>query len=137
MAGIRVTGHSEMIPLHPGGLNGSNATLARTHVPCKTKVVAVRRIPRLIVGDGIWGYSDYEARSCSHNGGHSNPSLPEAKATSRCARRRSANHPPGAKSVLLEGKRPRSKTVRFPLIVSKGPKVDLTNEQICEHVEFS
>jgi hypothetical protein len=42
----------------------------------------------------------------------------------------------GVRSVLLEGKRPRPKKVRFPLIVSEGPKVDLTNEQIYEHVEF-
>ena len=42
----------------------------------------------------------------------------------------------GAKSALVEGKRPRPKRVRFPLIVSKGPKVDLTNELIYEYVEF-
>ena len=42
----------------------------------------------------------------------------------------------GAKSSLVEGKRPRLKRVRFPLIVSKGPKVDLTNEHIYEYVEF-
>jgi len=42
----------------------------------------------------------------------------------------------GVRSVLLEGKRPRPKRVRFPLIVSEGPKVDVTNEQIYEHVEF-
>ena len=42
----------------------------------------------------------------------------------------------GARSTLVEGKRPRPKRVRFPLIVSKGPKVDLTNEQIYEYVEF-
>ena len=42
----------------------------------------------------------------------------------------------GVKTTLLEGKRPRAKNVRFPLIVSRGPKVDLTNEQIYEHVEF-
>jgi len=42
----------------------------------------------------------------------------------------------GVRATLLEGKRPRAKKVRFPLIVSKGPKVDLTNEQIYEHVEF-
>ncbi len=42
----------------------------------------------------------------------------------------------GVKITLLEGKRPRAKKVRFPLIVSTGPKVDLTNEQIYEHVEF-
>ena len=42
----------------------------------------------------------------------------------------------GVRTVLLEGQRPRPQTVRFPLIVSKGPKVNLTNEQIYEHVEF-
>jgi hypothetical protein len=42
----------------------------------------------------------------------------------------------GAKSTLVEGKRPRPKRVRFPLIVSKGPKVDLTNKNIHEYVEF-
>jgi hypothetical protein len=26
--------------------------------------------------------------------------------------------------------------VKFPLIASDGPKVDLTNEQIYEHIEF-
>jgi len=42
----------------------------------------------------------------------------------------------GVRSVLLQGRRPRAKRVRFPLIVSEGPKVDVTNEQIYEHVEF-
>lgn len=42
----------------------------------------------------------------------------------------------GLKSVLLQGQRPRPKRVRFPLIVSEGPKVDITNEQIYERVEF-
>ena len=42
----------------------------------------------------------------------------------------------GVKITLLEGKRPKPKRVRFPLIVSKGPKVDLTNEQIYERIEF-
>ena len=42
----------------------------------------------------------------------------------------------GIRSVLLEGERPRPKRVRFPLIVSKGPKVDVTSEQIYEHVGF-
>ena len=42
----------------------------------------------------------------------------------------------GAKSVVLKGQRPRSKRVRFPLIVSEGPKVELTNEEVYEHVEF-
>ena len=42
----------------------------------------------------------------------------------------------GVRSVLLEGQRPRSKRVQFPLIASEGPKVELTSEQIYEHVEF-
>jgi len=42
----------------------------------------------------------------------------------------------GVKTVLLQGQRPRPKRVRFPLIVSKGPKVKVTNEAIYEHVEF-
>ena len=42
----------------------------------------------------------------------------------------------GVKNVLLQGQRPRRKRVRFPLIVSEGPSVDLTSEQIYEHVEF-
>jgi hypothetical protein len=42
----------------------------------------------------------------------------------------------GVKNILLQGQRPRSRRVRFPLIVSEGPKVDLTSEQIYEHVEF-
>jgi hypothetical protein len=42
----------------------------------------------------------------------------------------------GIKKTLLESQRSRHKRVRFPLIVSAGPKVDLTNEQIYERVEF-
>jgi len=42
----------------------------------------------------------------------------------------------GVRSVLLRGERPRPKRVRFPLIVSEGPKIDVTNEQIYEYVEF-
>jgi len=42
----------------------------------------------------------------------------------------------GIKSVLLQRQRPRRQRVRFPLIRSEGPKVNLTNEQIYEHVEF-
>jgi len=38
--------------------------------------------------------------------------------------------------TLAEGKRPRAKRIKFPLIVSDGPKVNLTNEEIYEHVEF-
>lgn len=42
----------------------------------------------------------------------------------------------GAQTVLLQGQRPRPKRVRFPLIATDGPEVQLTNEQIYEHVEF-
>jgi hypothetical protein len=42
----------------------------------------------------------------------------------------------GVRVTLVEGKRPCSRRVKFPLIVSDGPKVDLTNEQIYEHLEF-
>lgn len=42
----------------------------------------------------------------------------------------------GVRVTLAEGKRPRSKRVKFPLIVSDGPKVDLTNEHIYEHLGF-
>jgi len=42
----------------------------------------------------------------------------------------------GVRVTLIEGKRPRAKRVKFPLIASDGPKVDLTNEQIYEHIEF-
>ena len=42
----------------------------------------------------------------------------------------------GVKTILLGSRRPHPKRVRFPLIVSKGPKVDLTSGQIYEHVEF-
>ena len=36
----------------------------------------------------------------------------------------------GIERVLLQDRRPRPQRVQFPLIVSDGPKVDLTNEQI-------
>jgi hypothetical protein len=42
----------------------------------------------------------------------------------------------GVRSVTLKRGRARARKVRFPLIVSKGPTVDLTNEQIYEHIEF-
>ena len=42
----------------------------------------------------------------------------------------------GVRSVLLQSQRPRPKRVQFPLMISEGPKVDVTNEQIYEHVEF-
>ena len=42
----------------------------------------------------------------------------------------------GVRVTLVEGKHPRARRVKFPLIVSDGPKVELTNEQIYEHIEF-
>jgi hypothetical protein len=42
----------------------------------------------------------------------------------------------GVRVILLNGQRPEPKRVEFPLIRSKGPKVDLTSERIYEHVEF-
>ena len=42
----------------------------------------------------------------------------------------------GIRIILLNRQTPQPKKVQFPLIRSKGPKVDLTNEQIYEHVEF-
>ena len=42
----------------------------------------------------------------------------------------------GVESVLVEGQRPPSKRVKFPLIVSRGPKVRVTSEQIYEHTKF-
>jgi hypothetical protein len=42
----------------------------------------------------------------------------------------------GVRVTLIEGKRTPAKRVKFPLVTSSGPKVDLTNDQIYEHVEF-
>ena len=42
----------------------------------------------------------------------------------------------GVKIVLLKRQRPRNSRVTFPLIVSSGPKVAVSNEMIYEHVEF-
>jgi hypothetical protein len=42
----------------------------------------------------------------------------------------------GVKKALLRPTRPPAQKVRFPLIESRGPKVDLTNEQIYERIEF-
>jgi len=40
------------------------------------------------------------------------------------------------KTILSDRKHRQAKRVRFPLIVSEGPKVDLTNGQIYERVQF-
>ncbi len=42
----------------------------------------------------------------------------------------------GVKTILVEDRRPRPRKVQFPLIVSKGPNIDVTNERIYQHVEF-
>ncbi len=42
----------------------------------------------------------------------------------------------GIERVLLNPQRPRRKSVRFPLIDSEGPKVELTNERLYELIEF-
>ena len=42
----------------------------------------------------------------------------------------------GVRATLVAGRRPRAKRVKFPLIRSAGRKVNVTNEQIYEHVEF-
>jgi len=42
----------------------------------------------------------------------------------------------GVKSVLQENQRPRTRRLRLPVIVSKGPKVNVTNEQIYGNIEF-
>jgi hypothetical protein len=42
----------------------------------------------------------------------------------------------GVQVTLLDDKRQRSKRVKFPLIVSNGPKVNLTNAEIYKRVEF-
>jgi hypothetical protein len=42
----------------------------------------------------------------------------------------------GIRKALLREEAAHPNHVQFPLIVSDGPKVDLTNEQIYEYVEF-
>jgi len=42
----------------------------------------------------------------------------------------------GVQNMLAEGQRAPSRRVRFPLIVSRGRKVNVTNRQIYNHVEF-
>jgi hypothetical protein len=41
----------------------------------------------------------------------------------------------GIKSVLLPGRRPRRVRVAFPLIISEGPKVNVSYEDIYGHIE--
>lgn len=42
----------------------------------------------------------------------------------------------GAERVLLNPQRPRRRRVQFPLLDSKGPKVNLTNQRLYELIEF-
>ena len=42
----------------------------------------------------------------------------------------------GINGILIDRGRLSSRRVRFPLIVSDGPRVDFTNEQIYEQVGF-
>lgn len=42
----------------------------------------------------------------------------------------------GVQAILVQAQRPRDRRVRFPLIKSEGPKVNLRNEDIYEYVEF-
>jgi hypothetical protein len=42
----------------------------------------------------------------------------------------------GVEKVLLNPRQPARRRLQFPLIRSEGPKVQLSNEQIYEHVEF-
>jgi hypothetical protein len=42
----------------------------------------------------------------------------------------------GIRKALLEHQRVPEKRMQFPLIVSKGPKIDLTNERIYDSVGF-
>jgi len=42
----------------------------------------------------------------------------------------------GVQTTLLKTKRPRTRRLKVPLIVSDGPPIELTNEQMYEYVEF-
>jgi hypothetical protein len=42
----------------------------------------------------------------------------------------------GVERVLLHPQRPRRRTVRFPLIDTKGPKVELSSQRLYELIEF-
>lgn len=42
----------------------------------------------------------------------------------------------GVRVILLKDQKPTSRRVVFPLIVSKGSKVNITNERIYQHIEF-
>lgn len=42
----------------------------------------------------------------------------------------------GVRAAVLQSKQAKPRRVKFPLLVSTGPKIELTNEQIYELVEF-
>ena len=60
--------------------------------------------------------------------------LKEQAADQGCSVRDLVMH--GIERVLLNPQRPRRKPVKFPLIDSEGPKVELTNERLYELIEF-
>jgi hypothetical protein len=84
-----------------------------------------------------WEKWVYERTSDSDHRRYSRFTLPQAQGASG---RTGTVHPQlilsGVPVTLIEGKRPRTKRVKFPLIASDGPKVNLTNEKIYEHIEF-
>ncbi len=42
----------------------------------------------------------------------------------------------GIERVLVAPQRPKSKPIKFPLIDSKGPKVEITSDRLYELIEF-
>jgi hypothetical protein len=42
----------------------------------------------------------------------------------------------GIERVLVAPQRPKRKPIKFPLIKSKGPKVEITSERLYELIEF-
>ncbi len=60
--------------------------------------------------------------------------LKEQSARQGCSVRDLVIH--GIERVLLNPQRPRRKPVKFPLIDSEGPKIELTNERLYELIEF-
>jgi hypothetical protein len=42
----------------------------------------------------------------------------------------------GIHAALLQSKPAKARRVKFPLLVSKGPKIELTNERMYELIEF-
>jgi hypothetical protein len=60
--------------------------------------------------------------------------LKEQAAHQGCSVRELLLH--GVERVLLNPQRPRRKSVKFPLIDSAGPKVEITNDRLYELIEF-